>query len=453
MSRTTRLLPIAALLIFITSCKDKIDYEAFSTEVRNTFSKNDSTQAPSRKNEGATVYQIYKKNNFQPVWLSEKGDADKAKELVKELNELSLHGITSSRYKVEELNNSIKSIEDNKDQVDIANAIKADKQFTVAYIQAANDLMYGVLNPERVVDMWYHDNDTAMNIADNFSGNSYPKLSIYESKLPAYKALIDYKKDKGENLTDSMATTINANLERLRWLPQELEDDYVVVIVPKMELYLVEGGKVTMNMRTVVGKVSTETPSLNADMENVVFNPSWGIPPGIMKRSIVPGLMSKGEDYIKQKGYKVYDRQGNEVAASEINEDNYENYIVRQPPSEKNALGQVKFNLPNPYAIYLHDTPHRSDFEKDERAKSSGCIRLHHPRELADHILTEMSNKDYSMDEINEIVSHNKTEYVNLKHRLPVHILYLTAYKIDGGDLEFYNDIYNRDAEIAQLLR
>lgn len=446
-----KLLPLLLVFIIIASCKDRVETEVFRKEIKATFSAEDSNG--TGKGKAATMaanrYTVYRLNNFQPLWLNERAELDKPKAFLKELKSLSEEGLPADKYNVVALEDKINIIDNSKGQIDIEQVLDFEHLFTETYLTAANDLMFGVMNPREVTDMWYHDNDTSLNIAESFD-KDFPSLKPYRSKHATYAALVQYRKEHANS--DSLRNVIDANLERLRWLPQDFEEEYVLVVIPKLEVDLIERGNRTMNIKAIVGKTSRETPSLNADMKNIVFNPSWGVPPGILKKDVIPGLVSKGEAYINKKGLKVYDRQGNEVDVHTITTENYDNYIFRQPPSERNALGQVKFDLPNPYAIYLHDTPNKELFKKEERAFSSGCIRVEEPRKLANYILSEMGDKQYTMSEIDEIVSHNETEYVKLKKHVPVHIVYLTAHQPVGGKLEFYKDIYNRDMDIIKQL-
>ena len=450
MTITNKLISILLIALFISSCKDKVDFEEFSTEIRATFTTKDTVAKSLARNIPANVYAIYKSNNFQPIWIDKNGTTEKAAKFLEELKTLPEEGITTGRYKLDDLNKHLEIIKKDKGGMDIKSAVEFDKKITIAYVQAANDLAYGILDPEEITDMWYHDNDSSIQISDNIKDNKFPSLDIYRSKLSTYNALVTYRKTIS---TDSLKAVTDANLERLRWLPQTFEDNYVIVVVPRMDMVLMEKGKAVKQMKAVVGQPERETPSLNADMVHVVFNPSWGVPPGIMKKDVIPGLLSKGQAYLNKKGLKVYDRQGNEVNPNDVTEENYKRYVFRQEPSEKNALGQVKFDMPNPWAIYLHDTPTKGDFEKEERAKSSGCVRLNYPLDLANYILTEMNDKDYDRKEIDSIVSNNETKYVKLKHRLPVHIVYLTAFDAGGDQPVFYKDIYNKDIQLAELLK
>jgi len=138
-----------------------------------------------------------------------------------------------------------------------------------------------------------------------------------------------------------------------------------------------------------------------------------------------------------------------------LNKKNYKNYTYKQDPGDDNSLGYVKFNLPNPWDIYLHDTPHRGDFGKRFRALSSGCIRLQHPQDLAIYILSVIDKKRYTQGRLDTIISTHKTRWEGLRNRIPVHIAYLTACEdTTGVHIQFAPDIYGRDKKlIASLVR
>ena len=255
-------------------------------------------------------------------------------------------------------------------------------------------------------------------------------------------------------MPDSVAAIIKANLERLRWLPRKLEADYVLVNIPMMELYFHNATNDTMRMRIVVGKPERQTPVLNAAISNVVFNPSWGVPPTILKKDVLPGITQSGAHYLHKKGLRAYDREGNRVSASDINPHNYRRFTYKQPPGDDNSLGNIKFNLPNQWDIYLHDTPHKEDFPMRYRAKSSGCIRIEKPREFAEFILAYLERKNFTSGKIDTLIKTHKTKYEMLTHKIPVHIVYLTALQDSSGNhIRFYNDIYHRDAKLKALLQ
>lgn len=252
---------------------------------------------------------------------------------------------------------------------------------------------------------------------------------------------------------DTTIKLVRANLERLRWLPKDLESQYVLVNIPQMELFYRKGTETAFKMRVVVGKPSRQTPALNATMANVVFSPPWGVPPTILKKEVLPGIAKRGGAYLAHKGLKAYDRRGKLVSASAINGKNLSGLSFRQPPGARNALGEIKFNLPNKWDIYLHDTPHKEDFPRRYRAKSSGCIRVEHPKDFAQFILSDLEGRNFNREIIDSIIQTRRTRFENLKNKIPVHLIYLTAFEdTTGQHLRFLPDIYKLDQKLIAAL-
>ncbi len=252
----------------------------------------------------------------------------------------------------------------------------------------------------------------------------------------------------------SCLQVLGANMERVRWMQKQFGDLYLVVDVPLMELFLRRDGRNAMHMRVVVGKPERQTPSLYATMANIVINPNWGVPPTILKKDVVPGFEKSGKKYLASKGLKAYDKKtGHIIKTSSLNVHNLRQYAYKQAPGDDNSLGFVKFNLPNPWDIYLHDTPHRTDFGRRDRFLSSGCIRLQQPREMAIYILSELEKKRYTEDKLDSMIETHKTRWELLKTKIPVHITYLTAFEDSTGKhIRFTRDIYHRDEKLISLL-
>ncbi len=252
---------------------------------------------------------------------------------------------------------------------------------------------------------------------------------------------------------DSFLDKLRANMERIRWMQQKFGNTYIVVNIPLMEFYLKKDTGFTMHMRVVVGKPERQTPSLFANMANVVINPEWGVPPTILRKDVIPGLEKSGKKYLLKKGLRAYDKEGKPVQASLLNARNYKKFSYKQPPGDDNSLGYVKFNLPNPWDIYLHDTPHRDDFVKRMRALSSGCVRLQRPLDLAVYILGELEKRNFTPGKLDTMISTHKTRYEVLKNKIPVHITYLTAFEdTTGKHIRFARDIYHRDDKLINSL-
>lgn len=252
---------------------------------------------------------------------------------------------------------------------------------------------------------------------------------------------------------DSLMPKIAANMERVRWMQKDFGNMYILVNVPLAQLFFRQNGINSMHMRVVVGKPVRQTPSLYAVMSNVVLNPPWGVPATILKQDVLPGIQKSGNEYMKKKGLKAYDQKGNQVNVNKINAKNYKRYAYKQAPGDDNSLGYVKFNLPNPWDIYLHDTPHREDFVKRDRALSSGCVRLQYPQEMAVFILSQIEKKEFTQGKLDTIISTHKTQWRVLSNKIPVHIAYLTAFEdTTGKHINFVRDVYHRDDKLISML-
>ncbi|MBL7924283.1 MAG: L,D-transpeptidase family protein [Bacteroidia bacterium] len=242
------------------------------------------------------------------------------------------------------------------------------------------------------------------------------------------------------------------NMERSRWMPSGYPLRYLIVNIPDFSLYAYDEGKQIWTMRVVVGKEMHETTVFSGMMKYVVFNPYWVIPPGILYKEIIPGVMAKSS-YLNKHNMEVVDAGGNKVSTSGINWSKYSQggfpYTIRQKPGTTNSLGKVKFLFPNNYSIYLHDTPSRSLFKEEKRAFSHGCIRLSDPEKLANFVLAP---EGHSPEKIEKWLKPGKETWVTMKKELPVYIVYFTAWVENDGQLHFRKDIYQRDQKLRQEL-
>jgi murein L,D-transpeptidase YcbB/YkuD len=249
---------------------------------------------------------------------------------------------------------------------------------------------------------------------------------------------------------------IEANMERWRWLPRNLGDHFILVNIPAFRLYLVDGDKRILDMKVVVGKPYRHTPVFTARMTYLVINPYWEVPREIAVEEFIP-KMQKDPKYLSRLGITVFRGWGadaREVDPSTINWKNlsekYFPYHLRQDPGDLNPLGHIKFMFPNPYAVYLHDTPTRQLFLKENRSFSHGCIRVEKALDMASYLLkdTALGNREVLESTIRE----GETFSVRLPRPFPVYILYWTAWPDDEGAVQFRCDIYGRDRVLEQAL-
>jgi murein L,D-transpeptidase YcbB/YkuD len=225
-----------------------------------------------------------------------------------------------------------------------------------------------------------------------------------------------------------------ANMERWRWLPADLGQRHIMVNVPEFRLQVVEGRKVVHEARVIVGKEKSQTPIFSENMKYLVVNPSWTIPPSIMKKEILPAL-ANDPYYAARKGYKII-RRGDRIT-------------VQQPPGERNALGFVKFMFPNQHAVYLHDTPNRNLFSASKRAFSHGCVRVDKPFELAEEIMGK--DGKWTETKLRGLIGKGE-RYVHLTNPLPVHLTYFTVAIDEKGEVKRFEDLYGLDRKVRAAL-
>lgn len=246
---------------------------------------------------------------------------------------------------------------------------------------------------------------------------------------------------------------IQVNLERWRWMPRDLGGRYIVVNIAGFELDVVENGRTTLEMNVVVGKPATKTPIFSDEMTYLVLAPYWNVPPSIVQGEIVP-RMRRDPGYLDREGMEVFAGPGGarlSPAAIDWSAENGRRLSIRQKPGRKNALGRVKFMFPNPFNVYLHDTPSRSSFGRASRAFSHGCIRLEEPIELAEHLLGR-EDSAWTKEKIEAIIAKGEEKGIVFKEPWPVHLVYWTVWVDDAGVVQFREDIYGRDAELAKAL-
>lgn len=281
-----------------------------------------------------------------------------------------------------------------------------------------------------------HSNDTLLSEAvDIKTYQEFFGLNASGKIDPNTKTLL-------QKMPEQHIQMLQTNLDRLRRMPRDIGQHFVWVNIPLMELVYYRDGQAAFEAPVIVGTSVRPTPSISSPMTQIVFNPPWGVPPTIMKNDIAPGVARSGGAYLARKGLRAYDRKGRDVTA-QVNGSNIRNYHISQPPGAGNALGDIKFNMPNDEAIYIHDTPNRGLFGQKNRALSSGCVRTQNPRILAEKILNADS---FSLDRIGKIIDTRKTKIHNLQNPLPVYIIYLTA-AIDPETkrIRYFRDIYGRD--------
>jgi murein L,D-transpeptidase YcbB/YkuD len=243
----------------------------------------------------------------------------------------------------------------------------------------------------------------------------------------AGKSVIEAMNVQVENRIEQIVV----NMERCRWLPVHLKDDYFVINIPEFRFHAYRNDTLLWSMKVVVGKTIHETAIFTGTMKYVVFAPYWNIPESILKNEIMPAVR-RNRNYLLN------------------NHMEWSGKSLRQKPGPWNALGRVKFLFPNSHNIYLHDTPSKDLFLRDQRTFSHGCIRVEQPKKLAQYVL--QNQPEWTEERIDEAMNESKELSVTLKKTFPVFIAYFTAWVDTQGNINFRKDIYKKDERLINMI-
>jgi murein L,D-transpeptidase YcbB/YkuD len=286
--------------------------------------------------------------------------------------------------------------------------------------------------------------------------------TIYEAALKSFQKYHGLestgKLDKNTRKALSKSTLyrfnqIALNLNRLR-NEQELGRNFIYVNIPAYKLKIIERNRVRKVFNVIVGKPWTPTPIMSSKIEKIVTNPFWNVPKRISLYEILPRI-KKDSGYFLRNRFKLLDSEQNiasygDIDWNNVNSDNF-NYNVRQDASRSNALGVIKFLFPNPYHIYLHDTPSKKLFAKDMRAFSHGCIRLQNPDQLAEYIIEKHFNNKENLS-IKRLLEKGIHKEIEIDNPLNIYVRYLTCEADGQNNIYFFNDIYKKDSKQIEIL-
>jgi murein L,D-transpeptidase YcbB/YkuD len=360
-----------------------------------------------------------------------------------------------------------------KDALPPEHVAEADLRLTYMFIRYATHLLLGRVEPSEVDPHWFGQQRRVDLVGLlNRALDSGDVAEALRSVLPWHSQYVALKRERAryreiaarggalgpEDLAamhvsaEDRVAQIELNLERWRWLPEELGERYIIVNIPTFQLQAVEQGKVALSMRVVAGKADeTPTPIFSDEMTEVVFRPYWWVPTSILRKEIIPAVL-RDPDHLARHELEVV-QNGQVVSPSSLDWTDPDLRVqVRQRPGAKNSLGLVKFVFPNKFDVYLHDTPADSLFEQVERDFSHGCVRVEKPVELAQWVLRDQS--EWTPEKIQAAMHAGREQHVALKRRIPVYIVYATAWvdEAGGGRLNFRPDIYGHDKKHLALL-
>jgi murein L,D-transpeptidase YcbB/YkuD len=238
---------------------------------------------------------------------------------------------------------------------------------------------------------------------------------------------------------DRDADVIVANMERWRWMPRDLGAAYSMLNIPDFSLKVVRNGTTVWRTNVVVGKPQTATPILSETMKFITVNPTWNVPPSIIAKEYLPAL-AQDSTVLERMGIKVSENPDGTVR-------------MYMPPGDRNALGRLRFNFPNKFLVYQHDTSDKHLFKQERRAYSHGCMRVEDPVKYAEVLLSiALPKEGYTQDRIRKMFGPGEVD-IRLPAQIPVHLTYQSAFVDDAGSLQIREDIYGRDARLLAVLK
>jgi murein L,D-transpeptidase YcbB/YkuD len=242
---------------------------------------------------------------------------------------------------------------------------------------------------------------------------------------------------------------IVANMERWRWAPTEFGDFHVEVNIPEFTVWIMRDGEAVHTTRVVVGTPKNQTPVFSDEIQNIVVNPYWNVPPSIAAGEIKPHLIANPYYLDSQNMEMLAGGKVINAAAIDWTTTNINNYSIRQRPGPGNALGKIKFLFPNEHNVYLHDTPSKSLFSRAFRAYSHGCVRVQNPLEFAGALVA--TNPELSQASLEGLFGP-KEKWVTLENKIPVHLMYFTLRVDEDGTIRSYGDVYGHNKKLIGLL-
>ncbi|MDQ5939316.1 MAG: L,D-transpeptidase YcbB [Pseudomonadota bacterium] len=400
---------------------------------------------------------VYSRNNNELFWLNNAQTEKNVGDVLALLSNAAAEGLNPEDYSLSVLKQKFPLILLHQ-QDSPADLAAYDTAITISLVRFLHDIHYGRVSPHSLNFSIKLRTQKTLNVPEIIqlavtSGNILQLVSNAEPKLQQYQqlrsALATYrelainvqtghdKKNKLSNLQSRIAK-ISLAMERLRWLPELNAGKSIMVNIPAFQLWGVDSdNNQSVHLKVVVGKAQkNQTPVLMADMRYIEFMPYWNVPPSIFQKEIWPKL-SVNPNYLAGQNMEVVSLKNGKMR-------------VRQRPGGKNALGRLKFIFPNPYGVYLHDTPSKSLFNRSRRDFSHGCVRVQHPEDLARFVLG--MQEGWTQERITSNLSNNEHHQTSLKTSIPVLFFYSTAFYEKNDVLAFYDDIYGYDAPLLAAL-
>ena len=407
----------------------------------------------------AGVEAFYRKRDFAPIWIGAGKQLPRAEQAADVLWGVGADGLDPNDYptpRFADADPTRLAAEELTLTNSIARFVRHASTGRVAFTRVSGSIYFDLKAPnlEQALESIANSDDLAATL--NSFHPQQPEYKALKAELASVRRSLDTEVDNASTLPQRTDTrpgdrgaqkskagridTIIANMERLRWLPRNFGVTYVMVNIPDYTLKVVNLAKTVWSTRIVVGQPGKyATPLLAETMKYITFNPTWNVPPSIIRNEYLPAL-ERDPSALARIGLKVGRNEDGSIR-------------IYQPPGERNALGRIRFNFPNRFLVYQHDTPNKHLFEKTARAYSHGCMRVENPDQYAELLLSLSQPEDgYNVKRIHSLYGGDEHS-INLNNPIPVYITYQTAFVDNTGQLQFRPDIYSLDQVITSLLR
>lgn len=413
------------------------------------------------------VRAFYAERRMEPAWTNAGGATDQSRDLAEVVGLAAGEGLDPEDYSAAELAEHWK---ENKRPLIGSKDPKALAEFdllcTIAAFHYMSDVHDGRISPKSLDAEWVAkpkrgDLDSLLtealrrNRVKDMLAQLPPPHAQYR-QLKQARRQYSAAAANGDREALRRLALIDLNMERWRWVPRAFGDRYLLVNIPEFALHVYERDRPAIDMRVVVGKEMTATPVFSDRMTHVVINPTWNVPRSIVEGEFAAEVQAD-PSFLARQRIRIFDREegeAREIDAASVNwsdPEELKRLHLRQDPGEENALGRIKFMLPNKFDIYLHDTPAGHLFAAKERTFSHGCVRVEDPIGLASYVLE--GRPEAAPARIESLIADGETVTLELPKALPVHIVYFTVFVQEDGTLGFREDVYGIDQELIEKLR
>jgi murein L,D-transpeptidase YcbB/YkuD len=395
----------------------------------------------SSKKERGAVEAFYQSRTLLPLWLDKGIENARARAAVARLKSADADGLEPSEYKTPDLGklNSAGAGPDALAEAELkltatvltyARHVQAGR-FPYTRVSRNIELPQAPPEPVDVLGRLAQAEDAAKAL-DSFSPQHEPYRRL--------KAMLAELRGKsGVNAHDRQIDTVIANMERWRWYPRDLGNAHVLVNQPDFTLKVMHGGRQVWTTRVVIGKPSMPTPLLSQTMKSVTINPTWNVPPSIVHNEYLPAL-AQDPTVLSRMGLRVSYSGGG--------------VHISQPPGEGNALGRIRFNFPNRFLVYQHDTPDKYMFGHDVRAYSHGCMRVQDPAKYAEVLFNiARPQEHWTAERVRGMFGRTEQDIQLQSTPIWVHLTYQTAFVDDAGKLQMRRDVYNLDSRLLAAIK